>query len=549
MEEDAPPPPEEILRTTEGTLQRLLRRKPPPNYVARVLEKSELPEDDGAWIDAVRALGGSSVYELADSLSLHEPQISNLNHEIFNSEIGILEEAIELLKRACKAPGFFQSPSQRAGAVECLAYLLTERHLGWLVAGSGGIPLNPDNPSLIEALDRAEQALELSLECENYFLASRAAYNIGRIHYDAGLSPQVAANLEHAAASTEAEWLKKGTEALLKGDRRIRRELALEPLLASFNYWVRSLSTDIRPPDDYSELRRVEALHRLIGLVAANAETLELVPTLAEFLKMPQLSLKAAHRVVGHRPAAADMMAIKDSVPAVYFDFGAIARGLDAETAVFNYAILEDMVSLTLIQGGKMFSKVFHPSRVGEFWEGFFRPTSIGIEPFRSRGTDLYWRVSMDVLHLTPKARNQWGTILERDVFILGRDAGWQMTLHDMLIAPFEAQLQQSGVKHLMFMADLALMLIPFHLFENSAGVPLGQRYRVSYCPSFALLVDALSRPMDAPGEKSVLIVSDPTDTLPFVPWERAMVASLFPPEKVRVLDSSTATNPIAHLS
>ena len=47
---------------------------------------------------------------------------------------------------------------------------------------------------------------------------------------------------------------------------------------------------------------------------------------------------------------------------------------------------------------------------------------------------------------------------------------------------------------------------------------------------------------MDAPGEKSVLIVSDPTDTFAFVPWDRAMVASLFPPDEAcACIESSPA--------
>lgn len=297
----------------------------------------------------------------------------------------------------------------------------------------------------------------------------------------------------------------------------------------------------MRPSDNHWDIRRVETLHRLIDLATSKPDTLELVPRLVEYLKAPRMSQKVARRVLQHHSGAASMMVIENIVPEVNFDLGAIARHLDSETAVFNYAILEDTVRLIIIQGKKVFSKAFNPNRV-EGLQALFRPTAIEFEPFKaaSNNLDLYWSMSHDVLHLRPKAGNSWDIALKQNNFILY--SGWQATLYDLLIAPFETQFEQSGVKHLIFMADLALMLIPFHLLENSDRVPLGQRYRVSYCPSFALLVDALTRPKEPCGTGSLLIIADPTKTLRFVPWERMMIAGVFPAERVRVLDVSTAT-------
>ena len=537
-------PLEEMLETAEGILQGFLRNKCPPNYVARVLDKSSSPDDAEAWSKTIQEFGGSEILEAVDAINLSEPSISILNRQVFKCQIDQLDEAIEVLRSVCHEPSRFESASQEARGVECLSYLLTERGLGWLRSTSDGWTLNPDNPQLLLALDYSELALKLALRCNDFFRASRSSFNIGRIHCDAGLSPQVLDSLSGGAESAHVGWFNEAAEAILNPQRRIRRELAIRPLFASLHYIVQSRACNNAPLDDHRHLRRIEALNRLIDLATRNPNTLHLVPTLVEYLKVPVLSLKIARRLLAQPSEGQGMVAIENSVPAVNFDLGAIARLLGAETALFSYAILETMVSLTVIQGGKVTCKALDPSRAGAFWDRFFKPTGAQFERFRGGGKDpeLYWKFSMDVLHLTPKSGDRWSTELLLDNSILDSNSGWQNALYDVLIAPFEAELLRAGVKHLVFMTDLALMLIPLHLLTDSAGVTVGQRYSVSYCPSFALLADALSRQTSAQVAESVLIVADPTETLKFVPWERALIASIFQPDRVRVLDTSNAT-------
>jgi CHAT domain-containing protein len=141
-----------------------------------------------------------------------------------------------------------------------------------------------------------------------------------------------------------------------------------------------------------------------------------------------------------------------------------------------------------------------------------------------------------------PRSENRWDAFTKEQETFLAPESGWQRGVHDLLMAPFEDLLMQGGVKHLVVMADLALTLIPLHLLPNAAGVTLGERFRVSYCPAYSLIPDALSRIQDSNGAQSVLIVADPSKTLRFVRWEQTMIASLFPPGNVRVMDATNAS-------
>ena len=148
-------PPEEILDAGERSLQRFLRFKPPPNYVPRALRKSKSPQDEEAWIKVVRGLDGpTEVYEKVDLLNLQGSAISNINLKIFRKVFDTLDKPIQLLRAACETSNFFASREQRAQAVECLSYLLTERSLGWLSTIGGA--LTADSPQLLEALAQVQ---------------------------------------------------------------------------------------------------------------------------------------------------------------------------------------------------------------------------------------------------------------------------------------------------------------------------------------------------------------------------------------------------------
>jgi CHAT domain-containing protein len=528
---------EEILDASENALREFLRLKAPPNYVARILEKSELPEDASAWSKILKTIKANPMFERVGGLHLYEPTISHLNYIIYKDHVDRLDETISRLRPLCEAPGKFSSSAQRTRAVECLSYLLTERHVGWFYSAAAA-QLNPHHPSVLDALDWAEAALKLA-ESSDYFLASRAAYNIGRIHAIAGLSPEVVATL----VEPTTEWRKKEAERF--ANARIRREFAIRPFFQSLDFLSRA-AAQIESTDEHGwQARSIEALYHLVRFfTTADRRTPRVLAAIVEHIKTPRLARKVGQRVLKRCAAADDLIAVTDTSPGVLFDLGAIASLLDSETAVFNFTILDDFVSLTLIQGGQATNNGMNPNRVVSVWQRFFRPAAAQFEGIRGIGIgnahSLSWKMSQDMIHITPHADDQFTMAVKRHEIILGPI--WHKKLHDQLIAPFEAQLAAAGVKHLVFMPDLALMLIPFQLLENSNGVPLGQRYHISYCPSYALLVDALTHQMQSGRAESVLIVADPTETLPFVPWESAMIASLFSPDKVRVLDASTAS-------
>lgn len=108
-------------------------------------------------------------------------------------------------------------------------------------------------------------------------------------------------------------------------------------------------------------------------------------------------------------------------------------------------------------------------------------------------------------------------------------------------IAPIEMQLKELGVSHLIIMPDLALSLVPFHSLQNDGGVALMDRFAVSYAPSFATIVDSLTRRQHSHASKSLLFIHDPTNSLRYASWEREMVCKWFPRESVCTLDSSNA--------
>jgi CHAT domain-containing protein len=530
---------EEILDASENALRQFLQLKAPPNYIARILEKSELPEDASAWSKILKTIKVDDPrFERVHFLPLYEPTISHLNYILYENHVDRLDETISRLRPLCEAPGKFSSSAQRTRGVECLSYLLTERHVGWFYSAAA-TQLNPYHSSVLDALDWAEEALKLSLDSSDYFLASRAAYNIGRIHAIAGLSPEAVATL----VEPTTDWRKKEAERF--ANARIRREFAIRPFFQSLDFLSKA-SAQIESTDEHGwQGRSIEALYHLVRFfTTADPRTPRVLAAIVEHIKTPRLARKVGQRMRKQCAAADDLIAVTDTSPGVLFDLGAIASLLDSETAVFNFTILDDFVSLTLIQGGQATNNGMNPNRVVGLLQRFFRPAAAQFEGIRGIGIgnahSLSWKMSQDMIHITPHADDQWTMAVNRNAIIL--DPIWHRVLHDQLIAPFEARLAAAGVKHLVFMADLALMLIPFQLLENSNGVPLGQRYRISYCPSYALLVDALTHQMKSGRAESVLIVADPTETLPFVPWEHAMIASLFSPDKVRVLDASTAS-------
>lgn len=550
---------DKLIENAERLLQEWLRIKPPPFYIARWLIRPETTKSISYWENLLKEnfLKGVASdivkrYLMVDGLRIADASnIARLNSLAYQQHLHLLDDAENLLRLAIKNMAN-DSTCRKVKAQECLSYVMTERYFTWTIASEPVFHdpaflqthrINPNTPDILRCLNACNHAFELATSSgvitielakeqpTASFLAHRAAYNIGRIHLDVG------ADLD----------------------------LAFKYLKESFYGLEIYRGINGPPADPYWEARRTEILHSLVELSVlrhgrVEVDFMEMVQYLKDYSLTHAIAKRSIHGTVGAETSQMliRLEAFKDdftiNLPIIY-NWDAIDKQLGEDIAILDYTLTDKHLRISFIHKLRKDVFFFDPDIVHAGGDDhFFRPSGVDLQSTinpevsqdffveQPSSSILEWTFLVDWIALKPENSQRWNIHPIQKKVVLGPGHDWTKTLYQILIKPFESDLQQLNIKHLIIVPDLILSLIPFHLMQNGSGEFLGDKYKISYAPNMAVVVDALAHERKRPLPSSLLIIKDPTQTLQMAELESAMITKLFQPKSVRVLDSTTAT-------
>jgi hypothetical protein len=223
-------------------------------------------------------------------------------------------------------------------------------------------------------------------------------------------------------------------------------------------------------------------------------------------------------------------------------------------TAVLTYTNAQKLAVLVLVHPPRLMFKVFDPDtiHIGGL-DRFFRPTNVDFEAtirdptisyppdsvyqidmnrlksgedWEAPADPLEWRFTVEFLDMKMSGDGTWSTSFERETTVLDPSVSWQNELYGALIEPLRGQLHELDVEHLVVIPDGGLSLVPFHLLYDENGEFVHERFLVSYTSNSSILWSISGQQVSIP--RSVLLVEDPTGSLPSAPEECARIASIF---------------------
>lgn len=568
----------ESVSRAEALLQKHLGHRPPPFYVRRQLRKPKQPELAKFWTALVQKIGGAQaeILSMVDGLNLIEPSvIAYVNSSAYKHNLDWLQEAERLLRSAMAAMESSGSPADlRVRILENLSTVLVE-----IVAlfKSTGTRLNPVSPNALEAIAISEKAYQLAKDSDERLAASRAAYNLGRLHYEIVACPDLEDAIQAVVSDPRTQPSFKEALQRFHPDHQRSLKDSLAAFESAFGQMEVLLAVKGAPNDPWWLWRKTDVLYRIIELCVRFGRSPEYglkFTQYAEVLKSARLSDRIARRTIARNPDAKEMMIWAEGFkgPAVFslpvmFVPPEMCQRMGKDVALLNYVILDDVMLLAVTCGGKTLVKVFQPERFPSvLLSHFFRPAYVEFEgntyqtvprasddrvyamdpagfriPEPSARRPLLWRLYTYATEFTPVGVDEWEIKPRREEINL-EAVPWERQLHKLLFDEVGPQLQKMGARHLVIMPDMALSLLPFHVLEAAEGKVLADQYSVSYAPSQATVVDSICCQSNPRVPQSLLIVQDPTKTLNFAPWEAEMVRKCFPEAKVTLLAGEQAT-------
>jgi CHAT domain-containing protein len=563
----------------QALLQKHLGHRPPPLYVKRQLCKPKQPELARFWSEFVRKIsppGTGEMYELVDALNLIEPSvIAYINSLAYRQNMTWLREAEALLRPALSSLENLTLPIDlQVRVLETLSTTLAEIPA---FIKSTGAQLNPVSPHALEAISISQRAYQLARDSENRLAASRAAYNLGRLHYEITACTDLESAVHAALADPRSQPDFKEALQKFQPDRETSLRESLAGFEAAFGQLETLMAIEGPPNDPWWSFRKTDVLYRILELCVRFGKSPEYglkFEQYVEVLKAARVSARVARRTLARNPEAKKMMywmeafkgATVFSMPVMFNPLEIIER-MDKDIALMNYVILDEVMLLEVTCGGNTFVKAFQPEHCPSvLLSNFFRPAAVEFEgnsyqtppkpsddrvyaldpagfriPEPSARRPLLWRLYTYSTEFTPISEEEWEVKPHREEISL-EAVSWERQLYKLLFEQLVADLKKQGVRHLVIMPDMALSLLPFHVLEASEATVLADQFSLSYAPCEAVVVDSVCCQSNRRIPQSLLIVQDPTNTLTFAPSEAEMVRSCFPNAKVAVLAGDQAT-------